>query len=435
MAPPYDGSGIYSPPAGTAAVSGATVASAKFNSVVADIQAALNDLRYSNLNVAVTMKTLLGSADMAAARTNLGLAIGTDVQAYDAELAALAGLTSAANQLPYFTGSGAAALAPFTAAGRALVDDADAAAQRTTLGLGALALLGSVATANVDNDAITYAKMQNISATARFLGRFTAGAGDPEEVTGTQATTLLDVFTSGLKGLVPASGGGTTNFLRADGTFAAPAGGISAGVLDSISVFTAGGTWTRPSGVTRVLMFVTGAGGGGGGGENQNAGAGGGGAGGTAIKFLDVSSISTSTITVSATGGAGNTAAAAGTGGGNSSWADGTNTITGSGGSGGGAQSTNSAGGAGGTASGGDLNITGGSGGRASYDTTNFGAGAANGGGSFWGGGGMGGYTTTDAGNGLAYGAGGGGSLSRSGAGGSNGGTGAGGLVLVLNFK
>ena len=31
------------------------------------------------------------------------------------------------------------------------------------------------------------------------------------------------MFTSGLKGLVPASGGGTTNFLRADGTFAAPA--------------------------------------------------------------------------------------------------------------------------------------------------------------------------------------------------------------------
>jgi hypothetical protein len=36
---------------------------------------------------------------------------------------------------------------------------------------------------------------------------------------------LLDVFTSGAKGLAPASGGGTTNFLRADGTWAAPGGG------------------------------------------------------------------------------------------------------------------------------------------------------------------------------------------------------------------
>ena len=35
-------------------------------------------------------------------------------------------------------------------------------------------------------------------------------------------TALLNVFASGLKGLAPASGGGTTNFLRADGTWAAP---------------------------------------------------------------------------------------------------------------------------------------------------------------------------------------------------------------------
>lgn len=82
--------------------------------------------------------------------------------------------------------------------------------------------------ATIANDAVTYAKLQNVSATARFIGRITSGAGDAEEMTGTQATTLLDAFTSGLKGLVPASGGGTTNFLRADGTFAAPPTGSGA---------------------------------------------------------------------------------------------------------------------------------------------------------------------------------------------------------------
>lgn len=58
---------------------------------------------------------------------------------------------------------------------------------------GDITVSGSGATWTIDNDAVTYAKIQNVSATNKLLGRATAGAGDIEEITCTAAgRALLD---------------------------------------------------------------------------------------------------------------------------------------------------------------------------------------------------------------------------------------------------
>jgi hypothetical protein len=57
---------------------------------------------------------------------------------------------------------------------------------------------------------------------ASLKGRSATGTGDPEDLTAAQAAALLPAFTAADKGLAPASGGGTANFLRADGAWTNP---------------------------------------------------------------------------------------------------------------------------------------------------------------------------------------------------------------------
>lgn len=81
---------------------------------------------------------------------------------------------------------------------------------------------GSFAT-TIANNAVTNAKAAQMAAHT-FKGNNTGSTANALDLTATQLTAELNLFTTSLQGLVPSSGGGTTNFLRADGTFAIPPG-------------------------------------------------------------------------------------------------------------------------------------------------------------------------------------------------------------------
>lgn len=186
--------GVYSPPAGTKGVSNTTIQSVPYNAFVDDLTADANAARpvtaggtgattasgaraalglaigsdvqaydaglasiaglttaadrmiyttamdvYATTALTPFARTIFDDVDAAAARTTLGVAIGTNVQAYDALLQSIAALTTAANQIIYLTATDTAAVATITAFGRSLLDDADATAARSTLGLGTAA--------------------------------------------------------------------------------------------------------------------------------------------------------------------------------------------------------------------------------------------------------------------------------------------------------
>ena len=203
-----------------------------------------------------------------------------------------------------------------------------------------------------------------------------------------------------------------TTFLRGDNAWASAAAGFN-----SVQVFPATGTWTKPTGVTKILVFITG--GGGGGMYRSGDGGHGGGAASTAIKFLDVSSISTVEVTIGAGGVGGSSSdpynAPAG---GASAFGVAPATVHCTAG-GGGATSGTGVPGPGGTATGGDVNVVGGGG---AYNL---------GGASFWGNGTNSRYSgayLSPLANGI-YGSGGGGAR------GAASGSGGAGFCLILEYK
>jgi hypothetical protein len=113
------------------------------------------------------------------------------LQASDAELTAIAGLTSAANKGIEFTGSGTAAVFDLTTAGKALLDDADATTQRTTLGL------GTIATQNANNVTVT--------------GGSITGLGTPSSSSDAATKNYVDDVVAGLRTRIVCRAASTAN--------------------------------------------------------------------------------------------------------------------------------------------------------------------------------------------------------------------------------
>lgn len=141
-----------------------------------------------------------------------------------------------------------------TSAGRALIDDVDASAQRTTLGLGSLATLSTVPYSSVDS-----------IVTSRILGRTTSGTGACELLT---ASNVLDIITSTQGaityrasgqwfGLAPSTAG---YVLTTNGAGANPSWGqvsLTAGVTGTLPVANGGTGVTTSTGSGSVVLSTS----------------------------------------------------------------------------------------------------------------------------------------------------------------------------------
>ena len=123
----------------------------------------------TNILSGTTAKFTTLSASFVSASSIAGYAIGTNVQAYDATLAAIAGASTAADTYIYFTATDTAAVGTVTSFARTLLDDTSNTTARTTLGL------GTIATQDASSVAITSGSINNttIGATTQNTGQFT----------------------------------------------------------------------------------------------------------------------------------------------------------------------------------------------------------------------------------------------------------------------
>lgn len=143
----------------------------------------------------------------------------------------LAGNTTATKNFLVQTGTGSISAAPSW--GTIVSGDIPTLNQNTTGSAGSISGTNVITNSNLSQMAAHTYKGNNTGATANSI-----------DVTNTQLTADLNQFTTSLQGVVPGSGGGTTNFLRADGTWTTPSAAntpVSAAVTGS---FTSSGAGT-----------------------------------------------------------------------------------------------------------------------------------------------------------------------------------------------
>ena len=194
-----------------------------------------------------------GATTALAATQNLSVEVGVDVQAYDADLTAIGGLAKTDGN--FIVGNGSTWVAE------------SGATARTSLGL------GDMATQSASSVSITGGSVTGITDLAVADGGTGASSFTANSV-------LVGNGTSSFNEVAPGSNG---NVLTSNGTSWVSQAAASGYEGPSSQVYTSSGTFTVPSGITKVKVRIIGGGGSGGQGQSQqNAGlsGGGGGAGG-----------------------------------------------------------------------------------------------------------------------------------------------------------
>lgn len=419
------------------------------------------DLAGDAMNIAFTPSGSLSATNVQDAIDELN----AEKQPLNAILTGLSGLSAVADRMPFCNGTNSWQMTTITAAGRELINDANAGAQRTTLQVPGLNTNNTYTGKNTFGAAINEAKGSDIASAATL--NLEDATGNLVDVTGNTTVTAITLgeghervvrftgaltLTHGATSIVLPGGEDIKTRAGDFATFRGYSGGVvrcvsytrvngiqQKGVLLRETVYTTDDTWTKPDDISYIEVEMVGGGAAGGGAaatsSSQAAAGRGGGAGAYMRIKINASSLSSTENIVVGEGGAGS-AGSSGAGGEDTSF--GSYTVKGGGGAGAGSAGTGDniqqSGQGGDIPTDGDIKCGGGNGG-ATIRLSGSVALSGSGGDSFFGGGGRGLASTSDGEPGRGYGSGGSGACNIGTNSARPGGNGADGVVIVREYS